>query len=85
MTEKERLNMKKIEILGPGCPKCAHLADETRKAADEIGLECDIVKVSDIQMITGYGVMITPALVVDGQVKVSGRVPSRDEIKRLIG
>lgn len=77
--------MKKIEILGPGCPKCVRLADETRKAADEIGLACDIVKVTDIQKITGYGVMMTPALVVDGQVKVSGKVPSRDEIKRLIG
>lgn len=77
--------MKKIEILGPGCPKCARLAEETQKAITELGLDCGVEKVTDIQKIVGYGVMITPALVVDGQVKVSGRVPSVDEIKQLIG
>jgi len=76
--------LKKIEILGPGCPKCQKLHDETQKAAHELGIECQILKVTDIGQITGYGVMITPALVVDGVVKVSGKVPSRDEIKRLI-
>jgi len=77
--------MKKIEVLGPGCPKCTKLAEETQKAVSELGLECAVEKVTDIQKITGYGVIITPALVVDGQVKVSGKVPSVEEIKRLIG
>jgi small redox-active disulfide protein 2 len=77
--------MKKIEVLGPGCPKCAKLAEATQKAAAELNLDCSIEKVTDIQKITGYGVMITPALVVDGQVKVSGKVPSVDEIKQMIG
>ena len=76
--------MKKIEILGTGCPKCQKLADQTRRAADEIGLECEIVKVTDIQEITAYGVMMTPALVVDGQVKAVGKVPSTDELKSLL-
>jgi small redox-active disulfide protein 2 len=76
--------MRKIEVLGPGCPKCQKLHDETQRAAYELGLECQIQKVTDIQKITGYGVMITPALVVDGVVKVSGKVPSREEIKAMI-
>jgi small redox-active disulfide protein 2 len=76
--------MKKIEILGTGCPKCKKLAEETQMAAYEMGLECNIVKVTDIREITAFGVMMTPALVVDGQVKVSGKVPSREEIKKLL-
>ncbi len=76
--------MKKIEILGTGCPKCKKLEDETRKVAGEIGLECQIEKVTDIQKITAYGVVMTPALVVDGQIKVVGKVPSAEEIKNLI-
>lgn len=77
--------MKKIEVLGPGCPKCTKLAEETQRAITELGLDCTIEKVTDIQRITGYGVMMTPALVVDGEVKVSGKVPPIEEIKRLIG
>ena len=77
--------MRKIEVLGPGCPKCQKLHDETQQAAFELGLECNIIKVSDIRAISGYGVMMTPALVVDGVVKVVGKVPSREEIKAMIG
>jgi len=77
--------MKKIEILGTGCPKCHKLEEETKKAAEEIGLDYQIDKVEDITKITGYGVMMTPALVVDGKVKVVGKVPSLDEIKKHIG
>jgi small redox-active disulfide protein 2 len=77
--------MKKIKILGPGCPKCEKLAQLTQKAAYELGLECHIEKVKDMGAITGYGVMITPALVVDEEVKAVGKVPSLDEIKSLIG
>ena len=76
--------MKKIEILGPGCPKCQKLYEETQVAAAELKMECNIVKVTDIQKFTQYGVMFTPALVVDGVVKVSGKVPSRDDIKKMI-
>jgi small redox-active disulfide protein 2 len=76
--------MKKIEILGTGCPKCKKLHDETQQAAFELGLECNIVKVTEIQKITGSGVMMTPALVVDGVVKAVGKVPSREELKQML-
>ena len=76
--------MKKIEVLGPGCPKCQELMKCTEQAVKELGLECSVEKVSDIQKITSYGVMMTPALVVDGQVKISGKVPSMDDLKKLL-
>jgi small redox-active disulfide protein 2 len=73
-----------IAILGTGCPKCNKLAAETRKAVDELGLDCDIRKVTEVADIMKYGVMLTPALVVDGEVKVVGKVPSVEEIKGMI-
>lgn len=73
-----------IKILGTGCPKCHKLEEETRLAADEMELECTIEKVTELQDIMSYGVMITPALVVDGSVKAVGKVPAREEIKRLL-
>ena len=76
--------MKKIKVLGPGCPNCQKLYERTQTAAYELGLECDIEKVTDIQQITGYGVMMTPALVVDGQVKATGKVPSLDDLKKML-
>ncbi len=76
--------MKKFEILGTGCPKCHMLQNLTEQAAKELGLEYEVKKVTDIKQIMSYGVMMTPALVVDGQVKVAGKVPSLDEIKKLI-
>jgi len=76
--------MKKIEILGTGCPKCAKLAELTDQAAAEIGLEYELEKVTDINRITGYGVMMTPALVIDGMVKLVGKIPSLDELKKLL-
>ena len=76
--------MKKIKILGPGCAKCTLLYENTSAVAKEIGLECEIEKVSDMQEILNYGVMITPALVVDEVVKVSGKVPSNDDLKAMI-
>ena len=57
---------------------------QTQAAVDELGLQCDLEKVTDIMTITSYGVMITPALVVDGQVKVSGKVPSVDDLKEML-
>lgn len=76
--------MKRIQILGTGCPKCKKLAENAETAAKELAIEYDIEKVTDINEMMKFGVMITPALVVDGQVKVVGKVPSPDEIKRLL-
>jgi len=77
--------MKKLQILGTGCPKCKKLAELTEEAAKSLGIEYELVKISDIQDIMGFGVMMTPALAVDGEVKVAGKVPSLDELKKLIG
>ena len=71
----------KIEILGTGCPKCKELEANARKALEDAGKTAEVVKVTDIDKIIGYGVMSTPALVIDGEVKCSGRIPSPEEIK----
>ena len=76
--------MKKLQILGTGCPKCKKLAELTEQAAKELGLEYELVKVTAINDIMDFGVMTTPALAVDGAVKVSGKLPSLDEIKQWI-
>lgn len=76
--------MKKIQILGTGCPKCKKLAENAEAAAKELGIEYDIEKVTDINEMMKFGVMMTPALAVDGQVKVVGKVLSPDEIKQLL-
>ena len=76
--------MKKIQILGTGCPKCIKLEEVSRKVADELGIEYDIEKVTDINKIMEFGVMMTPALVVDGEVKVVGKVPSIEDVKKYI-
>jgi small redox-active disulfide protein 2 len=70
----------KIEILGTGCPKCQKLYDAVKDALSASGVQAEIVKVTKISDIMNYGVMITPALVIDGKVKVSGKIPSSDEI-----
>jgi small redox-active disulfide protein 2 len=74
----------KIEILGPGCPKCKKLTELTEKVVKEIGVSAEILKVENINDIMKYGVMVTPALAIDGEVKVSGRIPSEEEIKNWI-
>ena len=76
--------MKKIQILGTGCTKCKKLAENAEAAAKEMGIEYNIEKVTNISDIMAFGVMITPALVVNRQVKVSGQVPSVDQIKKMI-
>lgn len=76
--------MKQIKILGSGCAKCDKLFDLTEKAANELGIEYQIEKVKELSRFAEFGVMITPALVVDNQVKVSGKVPSIDVLKNLI-
>jgi len=77
--------VKDLKILGTGCPKCDKLAKETRQAAEELGVPYELEKVTEINDITRYGVMMTPALVVDGEVKCVGKVPSIGELKELIG
>ena len=74
----------KIEILGTGCPKCKKLFENAQEAVKNLGAAADVVKVEDIQHIMNAGVMITPALAVDGEVKSSGKVLSADEIKKII-
>jgi small redox-active disulfide protein 2 len=73
-----------IQILGTGCPKCAKLEERARQAAAELGIDFQIEKVKDLQQIMAFGVMTTPALVVDGMVKVAGKVPMVEEIKKLL-
>jgi small redox-active disulfide protein 2 len=76
--------MKTLKILGSGCAKCKKLAELTEQAAKELGMDYEIVKVDDINEIISFGVMMTPALVVDGTVKVAGRLPKVEEIKSMI-
>lgn len=76
--------MKKLQILGTGCPKCKMLAELTETAANNLGIEYEIEKVTDINEIMKFGVMMTPALAVDGQVKVVGKMPSPDEIRKML-
>ena len=75
----------KIQILGTGCPKCQKLTENAEAAAKELGIAYEIEKVKDIEKIMAFGVMMTPALVVNGVVKVVGKVPSPQEIKVLLG
>jgi small redox-active disulfide protein 2 len=76
--------MKKIQILGTGCPKCKKLAENAEAAAKALGIEYELVKITGIGEIMKFGVMMTPALAVDGLVKVVGKVPSVEELKKLL-
>jgi small redox-active disulfide protein 2 len=76
--------VKRIQILGTGCPKCKKLAENAEAAARELGLECEVEKITDIEAIMAFNVMMTPALAVDGEVKAVGKVPSKDEIKEIL-
>jgi len=73
-----------IKVLGPGCPKCKQTEQRVRKAVAEAGITANIEKVTDIMEIAGYGVLGTPAVVIDGQVKSVGRIPSTKEIRSWI-
>lgn len=73
-----------IKVLGPGCARCEQLEKEVFNALAELDLAADVEKVKDIKRIMAYKVMSTPALVINGKVKVTGRVPRRDELKKLI-
>jgi small redox-active disulfide protein 2 len=75
----------KIQILGSGCAKCRQLTALAEQAAQDLGLRYELEKVTDVKRYADFGVMFTPALVVDGTLKSSGRVPSLDEVKKLLG
>ncbi|MBN1436618.1 MAG: TM0996/MTH895 family glutaredoxin-like protein [Sedimentisphaerales bacterium] len=74
----------KIQILGTGCPKCKTLAANAQTALDQLNLDCEIEKVTDINQIMSFGVMVTPALAIDGQVKSAGKLLSPEQIKQLL-
>ena len=74
----------KIQVLGMGCPKCKQVAENAQEAIRALGVEAEVVKVQDIQEIMQFGVMVTPALAIDGEVKVAGKVPKASEITRWI-
>jgi len=76
--------MSRIQVLGPGCQKCQVLFERTKQAAAELGLAWEIEKVSDMQAIVSLGILSTPALVVDGTVKVNGRVPTVAQLKEML-
>ena len=76
--------MKKLQVLGTGCPKCKKLTELTEAAARNAGIEYEIEKVTDINAIVAFGVMTTPALVVDGEIKVAGRLPSASELEAML-
>ena len=74
----------RIEILGMGCPKCKKLYENAQTAVKELNAQVEVVKIEDIQKITDYGIMSTPAIAIDGVVKAAGRIPAPDEIKKWI-
>ncbi|MFA6635580.1 MAG: thioredoxin family protein [Candidatus Omnitrophota bacterium] len=74
----------RIEILGAGCPKCKQLTANVEEAVKELNIEAEVGKVTDIDKITGYGIMMTPGLVIDGSVAASGKVLSKEDVKKLL-
>lgn len=76
--------MKQLLILGTGCSRCAKLYEITEQAAQETGVSYEMSKVTDLKQIMAFGVMATPALVIDGSLKLAGRVPSVEEVKRML-
>ena len=76
--------MKKLIVLGPGCPRCEQLARLAGQAAEELGIEYHLEKLTDIAKFSDFGLMLTPGLVVDGELKVQGKVPSLEDIKAML-
>lgn len=74
----------KIEVLGTGCAKCRTTEKVVKKAVEELGIQAEVVKVEDLQEIIDRGVMMTPAVIIDGEVKIVGHTPTVEEIKKLI-
>ena len=76
--------MKKIQILGTGCAKCNKLYEAAKSSAEDLGIAFEMEKVTDMMRFADFGVMVTPALVVDGEVKVSGKIPSPEQLKSML-
>ena len=76
--------MKHLKVLGPGCARCEQLAKSTAAAAEELGLEYELEKITDLERFIDYGLMMTPGLVVNGELRVHGQVPSIEELKELL-
>jgi len=76
--------MRKIEVLGPNCSKCDNTFDKVKEALDELKLEAELTKITDVFEIIEKGVNVTPALIMDGEIKFQGKIPSVEEIKRLL-
>jgi small redox-active disulfide protein 2 len=76
--------MKRIEVLGPGCANCRVLYERTQRAVKELGLECELEKITDLNVIMGYRILSTPGLVIDGVVRFTGRVPSVEQLKEML-
>ena len=74
----------KIEILGSGCAKCKSVEKLVRNIVEELGIQADIIKIEDLQEIVNRGIMMTPAVFIDGEAKIVGRVPTADELKKLL-
>ena len=74
----------KIEVLGSGCPSCKKLEENVKKALEDSGTKAEIIKITDIAKFVDYGVMQTPALVIDGEVKCSGKLADKEEIKKWL-
>ena len=74
----------KIHVLGPGCASCEGLMNDVQALVNEMEIDCELEKVTDVAQITTFGVMLTPALVVDGEVKVAGRRPTVDELRDIL-
>lgn len=74
----------KIEILGMGCPKCRKLYENAKKAVEGKGIQAEVLKIDDINKITEYGILSTPAIAIDGKIKASGRIPEPGEIEKWI-
>lgn len=77
--------MKEILVLGPGCYRCTKLYDDVMAVVGESDVECEVTKVSDLNAIAGFGVMQTPALVIDGDLKTAGKLLTKEKIKELLG
>ncbi len=74
----------KIQILGTGCPRCVRTEQNVRKAVENLGIDAEIEKITDVNEIVDYGITSTPAVVVDGEVKFSGKIPSVEEIGKVL-
>lgn len=74
----------KIEIVGPGCPRCIATENNVKEAVKQLGIEAEIVKISDVKEFAKKGVMFTPAVIVDGKVVISGKIPTVEEVKKVL-